>query len=287
MNLYANVNQFKAAFSLTDSTNDDNFVRLLGEASRLIDKYCERFFYLWEGTRYYDGGGVRVVLDDDIYSFTTLDCDTDGDGVYESSYTLDVSGTAQPDAFTYPYPRMLYWPKTRIEANPWGHYGHFGSGIRSAVKIVGVFGYGNDYPAPAYVDSGETVQDVSMTAAQLTMTTSGITLSAGQTIKVGSEQMFISAFTPSNKTATIQRGINGTTAAIHLQNAPISVYQYPDAITQACLVHSMRQWKRRESAFQNVVGDVNTGITNVYKGIDPDVQEIIKEYKRSRIGKYF
>jgi hypothetical protein len=286
MNCYADVNQFKEYFGITTPENDAKFVSLFDVASRLIDKKMERVFYLFEGTRYYDGGGVRVTLDDDVYSFTSLDVDTDGDGVYESNYTLDISGTSQPDAFTYERPRVASWPKVRLEANPWGRYGHFGSGIRAAIKIVGVFGFGNDYPAPAYSDSGETITG-NMTASDLTLTSTGDSiLSAGQTIKIDSEQIFISAYDPAQKKATIQRGVNGTTAATHSSLAAITLYCYPPAITQACMIHSMRQWKRRESAFQNVVGDANTGITTVYKGLDPDVLEIIKDYKRNRIMRY-
>ena len=72
----------------------------------------------------------------------------------------------------------------------------------------------------------------------------------------------------------------GTTAAAHDNLVAISVYQYPEPIQQAVLMQAMRWWKRRESAFQDAVGNPETGMVNVFKGLDPDIKLIVDQYKR-------
>jgi hypothetical protein len=281
MNAYANLNQLKGdSFLATNETKfDDELLSALEEGSREIEKDTDRFFYLWEGSRYYDGGATRVIFDDDVYSITTLKVDTDGDGVYESTYNL----TTNPvDAFIYPFNTT---PKTRMEANPWGAYGHFGAGFRKAIELTGVFGHGDDYPA----STPALVSPVLSAALNSTAVTMGITdssvFSAGQTIKIGSEQMYInSPF--GGLTVPIQRAVNGTIAGTHISTDPIYFYTYPKAITKAVLIYAMRTWKRKESAFQNVVASPELGSFTVWKGSDPDYAKAVRLYQKVRRGWY-
>ena len=163
-NLYATLADIKSAglLNITATTYDADLVDCLEEGSRQIDKDTDRFFYIYEGTFYQDGGSIRVILDWDVQSISTLKCDTDGDGVYESTYNLT---TTSPDAFLYPF---NITPKTRLEANPWGHYGHFGAGIRKAIEITGVFGYGNDWPS-VYYHSNSNLLTTSLTSTGTSM----------------------------------------------------------------------------------------------------------------------
>ena len=286
MNSYASLTSLKrlmfsshiGAGDIPPIAFDVDLIDSLEEGSREFEIACNRTFYLWEGIRYFDGGGIRVIMEDDIYSITSMDVDTDGDGVYESNFILDTSGAIQPDVFTYPKPKIAYWPKTRIEANPWGRYGHFGSGIRAAIKITGIFGFGNDWPMPAYLPVDGLTAGIN--AATLTIpVTSGAAYSKATTARIDSEQMYILDIN-SNALTVEARGINGTTAASHAQGAVVNVYQFPKAVEHAVTIYAMRCWKRKDSMYQNIVVNAELGTVDVWKGDDPDWISAVKLYKR-------
>ena len=283
MNCYATLNQIKSPgyINSSDNSQDEALLSGLEEGSRQIDKDTERFFYLWEGIKYYDGGASRVILDDDVYSITALDVDTDGSYQYASSFNLG-STTGQVDAFTYP---LNITPITRIEANPQGAYGHFAAGFRKSIRVTGIFGYGEDYPATTPVLNGDSITaGINSTVATMAVSYGNL-FSAGQTLKIGSEQLYINQ-SPTGNNIPIQRGVNGTVAAAHLVSAPISVYTYPKAITKAVLIYAMRTWKRKESSFQNIVVSPELGNFTVWKGDDPDYLKAVRIYKKTRRGYY-
>ena len=284
MNSYAFLNQLKGASFLNVSANtwDDELLANLEEGSREIEKDTDRFFYIWEGIKYYDGATNRIILDDDVYSITSLDVDTDGSYQYASSYNLG-STSAQVDAFVYPF---NITPITRLEANPQGNYGHFGSGFRKAIRITGRFGYGDDYPALPYNAIGDTVVDNPLAIGATSLTaTNGNLFSAGMTLHIESEQLYVNA-NPTGNTIPIQRACNGTLAAAHVATTPIYLYSYPKAITKAVLIYAMRTWKRKESSYQNVVASPEMGSFTVWKGDDPDYMKAVKLYRKVRRGWY-
>ena len=100
------------------------------------------------------------------------------------------------------------------------------------------------------------------------------------TLQIGSEQLFITE--SSTTDATIERAKNGTTAAAATTGTAISVYDYPQAIKQATVIQTIRTWKRRESGFVNAIVNTDMGSIQVFKGLDPDVAEVVKKYKRQR-----
>lgn len=60
----------------------------------------------------------------------------------------------------------------------------------------------------------------------------------------------------------------------------------PEPIRKAATIQVMRWFKRRESAFQDVVGSPETGEMIVYKNLDPDVAQIVslREHSRKRFA---
>jgi len=278
INSYASLTTLKSEAYLQIplvTSYDVELRQLLEHASRLIDKYCDRFFYCLETTvalpRYYEGAGGTLFLPDDILSITTLSTDEDGDGNFENTLTENT------DFFLYP---LNTFPKIRAEINPNGSYGGFASGTKRGVEIVGIFGHGDGKSATPYYLSNDTVQDAGgMTNVQTTVTvTAGTNFSEGQTIRIQFEQCYITSI--AGNVLTIIRAINGTVAATHALAIPIYIYEYPMPIVQACLVTCMRAFKRSSSAFQDIVGSPETGQQMIYKGIDPDVKSIISMYRR-------
>lgn len=287
-NVYADLGTIKNAGTLdiaSITTYDSQLLRIAESASREIDKYVDRFFYIYEGTFYQDGGANRVVLDWDVQSITSLIIDIDGNNQYPttSAYTVDINNpTTAPDVFCYP---QNSYPKTRLEANPFGSYGHLGAGYRKAIKITGTFGYGNDWPTDYVRDSGTVISTAISTSDVTLVASTPSLLYAGMTLRLGTtEQVYVTAATSTG--ATIQRAQNGTTAASSASTTAIYIYQYPQAITQACVIQTVRTWKRRESGYSTSVGNNITGEYQSFRGLDPDVREIVNQYKRMRIPRY-
>ena len=275
MNSYASVTTLKSdAYLDVEATTNDAYLRgLLEAASRMIDDYTGRYFYTYEGTKYFDGAGTTLWTPD-ILSITTLKTDENDDATYENTLTENT------DFYLLPYNDTV---KTRAVIRSGGSYGSFASGIKKSVEIDGVFGYGNGESTTPYFDSGDDL------AAAITSTTATTTtvdddgnFAIGQTIRIDTEQMYISAITASSETLTIERGINGTDAATHLIAATIYIYEYPQRIKEACLIQCMRWWARKDSAFADVMGVPELGTVIAKKGLDPDIQMLINPYVRYR-----
>ena len=271
LNAYADVTTFKSAeyADITANTEQVRFRELLEQASRHMDKQCHRRFYCWEGVKYYDGKGGNLLVDD-FLSIVTLKLDEDGDGVYEATM-------AATDYLIYP---ANQYPKERLELSNESDYGGFASGVRLGVEITGVHGYGDGESATPYYTSSQTVQDNPLTAGAINLTvTSTASLGAGMTLRIELEQLYIESITNAT-TCVVVRGVNGTTDAAHVLSTPISIYEAPQPVIQATLVLAMRAWKRKDSAFQDVVGSPDTGLVVVYKDQDPYVKSVIHDYFR-------
>lgn len=270
MNCYADLTTLKSAsyLNISVTTHDTYFLRLLDAASRQVDAYCRRFFYSWSGTRIYEGAGDKFFCPDDILSITTFKLDEDDDDTYETTLTVLTDYLL--------YPKNSY-PKTWVEVSTNGNcqISDFADGCKSGIQIAGVFGYA-ETATPYYADTTTAeALDASETGVDVTSVTN---LSAGMTILVESEQMFISSI--STNTLTVRRGENGTTAATHDTGKTIYVYEYPLPVYQATLIQAMRAWKRKDSAYQDVVGLGEMGTVISSKGIDPDVARLLMPYVR-------
>jgi hypothetical protein len=268
---YVSLSQIKSKgwLNITGTDWDTDLLRIAQDMSRDIDSLTNTHFYCYEGIRYYDGAANILILDDDLLSISALALDINGTQVY---------GTTMVPADYIAYPLNLY-PKRWLRTSHSSSQSNFASGIRSGVKITGVFGYA-DTPTP-YTDSGAVLNTGGMTDSATThalATGKGASFSAGQTIRVESEQMYITAV--ATDTLTVMRGSNGTTAAAHVAGKVIYTYYYYPPIMEATLIQISRLWKRRESAFQNAVGSAELGQLIVYKGLDEDVKLRIQRSMR-------
>ncbi|MDY6957623.1 MAG: hypothetical protein SVK08_00565 [Halobacteriota archaeon] len=268
MNCYGDLTTLKSRFDITGTSGDSDLLALLNAASRAIElppAGCDRYFYARTQTRYFDGAGSTLYIDD-LLSVTTLKTDEDGDGTYENTF-------AATDYLLYP---LNGFPYTRIKLSHDSDYGSFAAGIKKGVEIAGLWGYGDGTTATPYTDSGVTVTVNTTTGTTITVSADD-TIKPGHTILAGSEQMYCSAVGTGSFTAT--RAVNGTTASTH-STATAYIYDYPLDIIEACYIQSMRWRKRAESAFQDAVGSPEVGQLMVYKGLDADVAAIIARYKK-------
>jgi hypothetical protein len=275
MNAYADVTTLKSAsfMNKSDTDEDAQLRKMLEMASRQIDKYCRRHFYTYEETRYYPGAGDTLMIPDDILSISSLKTDDDGDGTFENTFTTT-------DYTLFP---LNGFPKLWVELSDNPDFSHFAAGIRKGVEVVGVFGYGDGLSATPFMDSGDTVQDDPLSSSATTLNvSSGGNFAIGQTLRIESEQAYITAI--SANALTIKRGMNGTTAASHAQDTAISIYEYPIDITQVCLITVMRAYERNKSRYQDMVAIPEMGTFALSKGIDPDVKSLLAGYVKLRFA---
>jgi len=122
------------------STDERTMEQVIEGASRAIEAFCGRRFYVVSETRYYTPEANDELFVDDLTEITTLQTDEDGDRTYETTW-------ATTDYDLLPLNAALESkPYTRIEVTPEGNY-WFPQGLAKSVKIVGKFGYADRPPA--------------------------------------------------------------------------------------------------------------------------------------------
>lgn len=233
------------------ATRDAEILSLAESVSRWIDSRAGRHFYSRLATvyperdefrrpsewhhelsgRYSYGGGWQpwqLPLDWDVISITSLQAVLNADGTYgftlvaDTDYWLWRDGAVErrlPEIGSY----------QRIDLN------RSGSALQitqwptqeRGVKLVGKLGF-----SEATESAGALGAAISSTSATSVTMASGHSVQAGDTMIVDSEQMDVTAV--ATNTLTVTRGINGTTAATHLNAAAVSIRRYPTAIEQVC-----------------------------------------------------
>ncbi len=259
---YATLQQWKDTgyYNQASSTTtyDTTIMRMLENASEEIDHITRRHFHCLEGIYYFDGSGRTLIPSDDILSVTTIVLDLDGDATYETTLDSD-------EYFKYP---LNEFPKIYLKLNYTAGVGGFASGIVGGVKITGVFGHGDGISATPYNATAITGTVASTDGTSLTLSADG-TIQTGNTIRVESEQMYVTAL--GTLSATVVRGVNGTTAASHSTKA-ISVYAFPGPVVESTLILATAWWKQRENPAQFMAGDTITGTYTITQ----DIEKIIK-----------
>ncbi len=226
MNIYCRLSHLRddvAGVSGTSSL-DLTFLRLAEEVSREFDSSAGRHFYSYTGTRYFRGNPrspMVLRLPHDLISVSSLTVDDDDNGSYEITLAADT------DYWLAPYEAAQrgepYW---HIELNPNGTQLYRWPTHPRAIKVTGIWGYSNETAS-----AGTIAAAISSTTATSVTMTDGHTAEAGDTLIVDSEQMYCSA--AAGNTLTVQRGVNGTTAATHLILAAVTVRRYPRDIEEA------------------------------------------------------
>ena len=244
---------------------------LLEAASRAVDKYCHRVFYAFSGTRYYAGAGTKLFFgEDDVLSLTTLKTDEDGDGTFENTLTENT------DYFLLP---LNLFPKTRAELNTQGNYSGFGLGSIRGAQVIGLFGYGDGKSATPWVDSGAIL--VNFISDPVLEVDYIEPFSMGQTVLLDAEQMYITEVSAGNQ-LTVTRAVNGTAQADHNAGTIIYIIDYPEEIQEAAIMLAARLWKRKDSAYAQVLSTSELGTFSVFRGLDDDVKMLLSQYVKRR-----
>jgi hypothetical protein len=206
------------SFSSGWTSDAGSIRRILEASSRRIDLYCEggTFGPLTE-TRYYDIGYGSLV---------------------QSPQYAVLAGT---DAIATTVSLANVIPLNEDTSNT------LDAG-QQTLSILGSWGYTADTLSVTTADA------IGSTTATSISVTSATDLGPAQTILIDSEQLYITAI--SGNTLTVQRGVNGTTAATHSGGAGLTRYDYPELVVQACLDIAKLTFRNRDLG---AVGSIGAG----------------------------
>lgn len=264
MNCYATLTQIKADLGILGTTDDARLLADLKAASRHIDNFCNRHFFVKTEARHYDGKPSPLLIDD-LLSIVHFKLDNDRDLTHEDIL-------AATDYELYP---LNEYPKIMAKISADSDYAEFAKGIVAGVEISGDWGYGNGLSATPYRASGATVT-VADGSATTVVASAGTSFEVGQTILADTEQMFIEAIATNN--LTVKREVNGTTGAAHL-TAMAYIYEYPDDVIQACIMVTARLFESRGKVFESErLGDYSYKAAGV--NVTVSEQSLLMAYKK-------
>ncbi|MEL6271938.1 MAG: phage head-tail connector protein, partial [Chloroflexota bacterium] len=211
--------QFRRHLGIPDSNTaeDDRLLAALEAASRHIERYTGRHFLPYHATLTHDLLPVcpnDLLLTEDLLQLISV---------------ADADGTIDPDDITMLPPDG---PASLLRIN--GLFA-WDSPERTA-DVTGVWGW-NDTPLEMWQDSGDAVNDLSLSSTATTITVGdadatyadGVTprFSVGALLNIEDEFVRVLAVDTVANTLSVERGAQGTTAAAHSLGTPIQVYRPP------------------------------------------------------------
>lgn len=258
-NWYTNRADLKTALGIPASTTGDHaHLDDAAEAiSRLIDDYLGFHLYAASGVRYFTPKATSYLsLDYPLLSVDSIQTSSDGGSTYGSTMTSD-SYYLEPANATEESPRRPWW-EIVIRPNATSSGAVFPKNIRRGTKITGTWGYFNQTKATSAVLSTDAASGT--TTLEITNATA---LKVGQTILMGTEQMFVSrtpASASGSHTSTIDvlRAQNGTTNSTHSSATSIMIYEYP-IVDRAALYQAEQDYRVKDAPFGMAGGEPSGG----------------------------
>ncbi len=149
------------------------------------------------------------------------------------------------------------------------------------VTIDGIWGWNRDY-ANAWLKVDDLAADI--TASATTLTVADIDgadpygriprISAGNLLRIGTEFIEVMSTVTGTNTATVKRGVNGSTAAAHVSGADVEVWQVEEIVKRATVRQSAFLYARRGSYESSSINDV--GIVNFPADLLGEIRGIIQ-----------
>ena len=280
-NAYLTLDTLKSSgvLNISGAGDDTRLRQLIESMSRLIDRYCNRYFFTFNASKKFDGDGGVTLLVPDLVSVDAngLKTDDNKDRSFEVTWAttdfLLLPSNADPASSGNPLSR----PYTKIEADvDAGTKGAFPRG-RQTVQVTGQWGWWRHLRRAS--ETANAIADSTTTSVTVSSRTD---VETGHTLLIDSEQMYVQSY--SGNTLTVVRGVNGTTAASHSGGASIDIYEYPGPIVEATAIQVSRLWRRKDSAFTNATGFPETGQARVSNGMDADVMLLLGQYRKLPVG---
>lgn len=251
----------KRSAKIPDTASDVDIKRAIQAASDVMP----RQFYVTVGERFFSAKDECSLLlkGHDLISVSELKTD---DGTRTYPYTWDPDHfDLEPYSAPFENPPHPYWKINRV---PNLATYSFPCGLNRGGLVTGEWGF--------YKVFSPTTVTIDMSPGGLLIGGTSLTLSApnvvetGHTLAIEDEQVFVTAV--AGAVATIEREVNGTTAAAHAHNTTVQVYTYP-LVEQAALFLVQRYLRRTEDAPFGVIGSIDGFMRLAIN--DPDVLGLV------------
>jgi hypothetical protein len=200
--VYCTVEDVKRALDQKETArNDAQLWRAVDSASRLVENDCHRKFYPTTGTRYFDWPDVssptpwRLWLEENEVT---------------AVMAVTAGSTTISTADVYLEPANLGPPYTALELNRGRSVSFaYGTTPQRAVAVTGTFGYCDTTEA-----AGTLTAAISTTSATTCTVSNGAAVGTGDTIKVDSERMLVTARTMTSTGQTLQTPLTASVANV-------------------------------------------------------------------------
>jgi len=345
-NWYCTREQVKLAGSIFGSTHNGRLDRLIEATSRRIDRETRRYFLPRTETRVYrwpprqPSSGLILWLDQDLIAVTTLQTqaqNTSPTTISSSDFFLEPANTGPPynrieiDRSSTAVFQAGDTPQRSISVlGRWG----FSEDTRGAGTVASGLDSGTTATTMVcsdggLIDVGDTllieseqlfVSGRSNAALGSVLINGALTASmaedvvadgshgllAGETIQVGSEQMFIESVSTNDlavvrayngsvlashnndtaihtlRTLTVERGVSGTTAAVHADATAISVIEPPFDISTACIADTLAAYAQETASWGRTVGTGEGAGEFTARDLAGRRGEVLMNYRRLR-----
>jgi hypothetical protein len=252
----------------TDTADNASIELMLESVSRYIDQWTDRTFYPRYETRYFSvpADGRDLMLDDDLLAAVTV---TNGD-------TNTIAST-----------EWYYLPRNRqprfaivLEANSTYYWETNSAGEDEyVISVAGYWGYHDQYTQRGWYAASTIAEDLDISETAWDVA-NGKAYSPGQLVKVDNELSIIASIS-SNVLTVVQRGENGSTAAVHTSGATLYRWKPMESIRQATLLIA-------QSIYMSRTGQVGGGRMSVTasgvvirpEDVPPSAQATLDKYVR-------
>lgn len=282
---YATLTAAKQILGLQNNSTDDDLISaLLAWATDHINQFKGRFYEPRIETRLYDvpnrsvsnfGRFADSHLQDAAIATSPLRLD---ENLLEVVELLNGNGDELTAFVLEP---ANQWPKTRVRLiNEFWQPQDDGK-IHQAISLSGVWGTHDNY-ARAWKQSGQAIQDDPLTAEATSITVLLLDpFQTGQLLRLEDEFALITALVTTvindetTYTLTVERGVNGSTTAAHVQNTAIKTWQVQGNISQACIRLVKWRYSQKDVDTFDKTYSAEIGMTIIPSAMPTDVKALL------------
>lgn len=126
-----------------------------------------------------------------------------------------------------------------------------------AIQVEAIWGYHPQWDS-AWDDSADSVQDAPLSASATSLTVNDADagdaprFQIGQFLRIENEYLWVTAVDTATNILTVERAVQGTTAATHANGTSIEIYQVPQDIAGLCLQWALWFYREPDSAYDKI-----------------------------------
>ena len=244
-------------------------------ASREVELQLGRGFYPYTGVNAYRWPAFAVAYSWEVWF--------DDDAISVSAVEVAAGGIgAAPVALTQYYlePQQSGPPYSRLEVDlSSSDVLQAGPTPQRSVQITGQWGY-----CATLAPAGTLASPCNASATTITLAAAGV--QQGDVITIDNEALFVdhSPDLHTSNSAVVQRGVNGTTAASHLTNAPVARYRAPADIRRLVRGEAISTFQQDQGSWARATGSTDVTLRAANTQLTQYWQRAESTYRRLRMA---